>query len=109
MACVAILAAVPVLAACGTTAVSTRPVGVVSKPSTGAAPVRRRAAVLSAAAQGSDRRALLAALVRAGAPGAIALVRRGDRIQTLAGVADVESGARMRAGLRFRVGSVSKR
>jgi D-alanyl-D-alanine carboxypeptidase len=110
VACVAILAAVAVLAACGSTA---GPAGVVrtgSAPRTGAAPNGLRIAVRrSASAQGSDPRALLAALVHAGAPGAVALVRRGDRIQTfVAGVADLESGARMRAGLRFRVGSVSK-
>ena len=60
-------------------------------------------------ARTSSPRALLAALVREGAPGAVALVRQGDQVHTFAaGLADVKLGRPMRAALRFRVGSVSK-
>lgn len=63
----------------------------------------------TASAPTSSPRALLATLVRDGAPGAVALVRRGDRVQTFAaGLADVKLRRPMRAALRFRVGSVSK-
>jgi D-alanyl-D-alanine carboxypeptidase len=70
----------------------------------GCAPLGR-----TASARVSDPQARLAALVRAGVPGAVALVRDGARVHTFtAGLADVELRRPMRAGLRFRVGSLSK-
>jgi D-alanyl-D-alanine carboxypeptidase len=54
-------------------------------------------------------RALLAALVHNGAPGVVALVRKGDQVHTFAaGLADVKLRRPMRTALRFRVGSLSK-
>ena len=53
--------------------------------------------------------ALLDELVRAGVPGAVALVRRDGRVRTFtAGVADLQTRRPMRGDLRFRVGSISK-
>lgn len=62
---------------------------------------------------GGDHPSRLAAaveqLVSTGVPGALALVREGDRTQTAAaGLADVGARAELRAGERFRVGSVTK-
>jgi D-alanyl-D-alanine carboxypeptidase len=63
----------------------------------------------TASARTSSPRALLAALVHSGAPGAVALVRNGDRVETFAaGLADVKLRRPMRTALRFRVGSLSK-
>ena len=63
----------------------------------------------TASARTSSPRALLAALVQKGAPGVIALVRKGDQVHTFAaGLADVKPRRPMRTALRFRVGSVSK-
>jgi len=51
----------------------------------------------------------LRALVRAGVPGAVVLVRRGDRTLALAaGRADLATGEPMRARDRFKVGSITK-
>jgi D-alanyl-D-alanine carboxypeptidase len=48
-------------------------------------------------------------VVSAGPPGALALVRDGDRTQTAAaGLADVSGRRKLRPGDRFRVGSVTK-
>jgi D-alanyl-D-alanine carboxypeptidase len=48
-------------------------------------------------------------VVSAGVPGALALVRDGDRTQeAAAGLADVGAHRKLRAGDRFRVGSVTK-
>ncbi|WP_372665632.1 serine hydrolase domain-containing protein [Amycolatopsis kentuckyensis] len=53
--------------------------------------------------------AALAAVHRAGVPGVFAEVRAGDQVWCgAAGVADVETGHPVRAGLRHRVGSVTK-
>jgi D-alanyl-D-alanine carboxypeptidase len=47
--------------------------------------------------------------VRNGAPGAVALVRKGDQVHTFAaGLADVKLRRPMQTALRFRVGSLSK-
>jgi D-alanyl-D-alanine carboxypeptidase len=65
--------------------------------------------VNAASAQAVSPRSLLSALVRDGAPGAVALVRQGDQIHTFAaGLADLKQHRRMRARLRFRMGSLSK-
>lgn len=57
-------------------------------------------------------RTLLAALedaVRQGSPGALAQSRTGHRVRTVAaGVADLATGERPRAPIRFRIGSVTK-
>jgi D-alanyl-D-alanine carboxypeptidase len=56
-----------------------------------------------------DPQALLEGLVRAGAPGAVALVQRDGHVRAYAaGVADVETRGPMRVDSRFRVGSISK-
>jgi D-alanyl-D-alanine carboxypeptidase len=61
---------------------------------------------------GDQARRLTSALeqvVSAGVPGALALVREGDRTQTAAvGLADVGARVKISAGERFRVGSVTK-
>jgi D-alanyl-D-alanine carboxypeptidase len=59
--------------------------------------------------EASGPAALLSALVRAGAPGTVALVARDGRVHTYAaGLADVQSHQPMRASLPFRVGSLAK-
>jgi D-alanyl-D-alanine carboxypeptidase len=56
-----------------------------------------------------ELRRLLDQLVAAGAPGAAALVRKDHAVtQAASGVADLRSGRRMRPGLNYRVGSVTK-
>jgi D-alanyl-D-alanine carboxypeptidase len=56
-----------------------------------------------------ELRQLLDQLVAAGAPGAAALVRDGYTVkQAASGLADLHSGRRMRPGLNYRVGSVTK-
>jgi D-alanyl-D-alanine carboxypeptidase len=51
----------------------------------------------------------LSQVVAAGVPGALALVRDGDRTRTIAtGLADVDAHVKLRASDRFRVGSVTK-
>ena len=63
----------------------------------------------AAFARARSPRELLAALVHNGAPGAVALVRKGGRVHTFAaGLADVKLRRPMRTALRFRVGSLSK-
>jgi D-alanyl-D-alanine carboxypeptidase len=53
--------------------------------------------------------AALGEVVASGAPGALALVREGERTQTFAsGFADVDARVKLRGGERFRVGSVTK-
>lgn len=62
-----------------------------------------------AVGRSSDPHALLAALLRDGAPGAVALVQRHGHVRVVAaGLADVETRQPMTAALRFRVGSISK-
>ena len=62
-----------------------------------------------AAAREPELQRALDQLVAAGAPGAIALVREGDRtIRFTSGYRNLEPRARMRASDRFRVGSVTK-
>jgi hypothetical protein len=52
----------------------------------------------------------LGRLTRAGAPGAVVLVRRGARTRRVArGFADRDTRTRMRAGDRFRIGGRSER
>jgi D-alanyl-D-alanine carboxypeptidase len=84
------------------------------------APARAGAAAGSAGpgstvAAGSPRidprelRRLLDPVVAAGAPGAAARVRDDHRVtQAASGVADLRTGRRMRPGLHYRVGSVTK-
>jgi D-alanyl-D-alanine carboxypeptidase len=56
-----------------------------------------------------ELRRLLDQIVAAGAPGAAALVREEHGVtQAASGVADLRSGRRMRPGLHYRVGSVTK-
>jgi D-alanyl-D-alanine carboxypeptidase len=56
-----------------------------------------------------ELRRLLDPVVAAGAPGAAARVRGDHRVtQAASGVADLRSGRRMRPGLNYRVGSVTK-
>jgi D-alanyl-D-alanine carboxypeptidase len=56
-----------------------------------------------------ELRRLLDQLVAAGAPGAAARVRDGHAVkQAASGAADLRSGRRMRPGLNYRVGSVTK-
>jgi D-alanyl-D-alanine carboxypeptidase len=56
-----------------------------------------------------ELRRLLDQLVAAGAPGAAALVREDHAVkQAASGVADLRSGRRMRAGLNYRAGSITK-
>ena len=56
-----------------------------------------------------ELRRLLDQLVAAGAPGAAALVRQDHRVTRAAsGLADLRSGRRMRPGLNYRVGSLTK-
>jgi D-alanyl-D-alanine carboxypeptidase len=56
-----------------------------------------------------ELRRLLDQLVAAGAPGAAALVREDHAVkQAASGVADLRSGRRMRPGLNYRAGSVTK-
>jgi D-alanyl-D-alanine carboxypeptidase len=56
-----------------------------------------------------ELRRLLDQLVAAGAPGAAALVREDHAVkQAASGLADLRSGRRMRPGLNYRVGSVTK-
>ena len=56
-----------------------------------------------------ELRRLLDQLVAAGAPGAAALVRDGHAVkQAASGLADLHSGRRMRSGLNYRAGSVTK-
>jgi len=63
----------------------------------------------AASARASSPHTLLTALVHEGAPGAVALVRKGDHVHTFAaGLADVKLRRPMRRAFRFRVGSVSK-
>jgi D-alanyl-D-alanine carboxypeptidase len=69
----------------------------------------------STVAAGSQRinpgelRRLLDPVVAAGAPGAAARVRDDHRVtQAASGVADLRTGRRMRPGLHYRVGSVTK-
>jgi D-alanyl-D-alanine carboxypeptidase len=69
----------------------------------------------STVAAGSHRihpgelRRLLDPVVAAGAPGAAARVRDEHRVtQAVSGVADLRSGRRMRPGLNYRVGSLTK-
>jgi Beta-lactamase len=51
----------------------------------------------------------LSQVVAAGVPGALALVRDGDRTRMIAtGLADVDAPVKLRASDRFRVGSVTK-
>jgi D-alanyl-D-alanine carboxypeptidase len=71
---------------------------------------RRIGSAATASARASaGPQGFLAALVRAGAPGAVALVQSNGHIQTFAaGLADVSTKTPMQAGLRFRVGSISK-
>jgi D-alanyl-D-alanine carboxypeptidase len=56
-----------------------------------------------------ELRRLLDQLVAAGAPGAAALVRDGRAVkQAASGAADLRSGRRMRSGLNYRAGSMTK-
>jgi D-alanyl-D-alanine carboxypeptidase len=56
-----------------------------------------------------ELRRLLDQIVAAGAPGAAALVREDHGVkQAASGVADLRSGRRMRPGLNYRAGSVTK-
>jgi D-alanyl-D-alanine carboxypeptidase len=56
-----------------------------------------------------ELRRLLDPVVAAGAPGAAARVRDGHRVtQAASGLADLRTGRRMRPGLHYRVGSVTK-
>jgi D-alanyl-D-alanine carboxypeptidase len=56
-----------------------------------------------------ELRRLLDQLVAAGAPGAAALVRDGHAVtQATSGLADLRSGRRMRPGLNYRAGSLTK-
>jgi D-alanyl-D-alanine carboxypeptidase len=56
-----------------------------------------------------ELRRLLDQIVAAGAPGAAARVRQGHRVtQAASGLADLRTGRRMRPGLHYRVGSVTK-
>jgi D-alanyl-D-alanine carboxypeptidase len=56
-----------------------------------------------------ELRRLLDQVVAAGAPGAAALVREDHGVkQAASGVADLRTGRRMRPGLHYRVGSVTK-
>ena len=56
-----------------------------------------------------ELRRLLDPIVAAGAPGAAARVRDGHRVtQAASGLADLRTGRRMRPGLHYRVGSVTK-
>ena len=51
----------------------------------------------------------LGQVVSAGVPGALALVRDGDRTETIAtGLSDVDAHLKLRASDRFRIGSVTK-
>jgi D-alanyl-D-alanine carboxypeptidase len=71
-----------------------------SQESTAAAPQRLHPGEL---------RRLLDQLVAAGAPGAAARVRDGHSLkQATSGLADLRSGRRMRPGLNYRVGSLTK-
>ncbi len=59
--------------------------------------------------QGPSLTTAVAEVVSAGVPGALALVREGDRTRTAAaGLTDIDAGVKLRAGDRFRVGSVTK-
>jgi D-alanyl-D-alanine carboxypeptidase len=56
-----------------------------------------------------ELRRLLDPIVAAGAPGAAARVRQDHRVtQAASGLADLRTGRRMRPGLHYRVGSVTK-
>jgi CubicO group peptidase (beta-lactamase class C family) len=49
------------------------------------------------------------AIVAGGVPGALAVVRDGDRVRSaVAGLADVDANSRLQAADRFRIGSVTK-
>jgi D-alanyl-D-alanine carboxypeptidase len=64
---------------------------------------------MSAPRRAVDPQVLLERLVRAGAPGAVALVQRDGHVHTYAaGVVDVQTREPMRVDSRFRVGSISK-
>jgi len=74
-------------------------------------PVRLVLALLLASASGGSARLAsdLRPVLAGGAPGALVLVRGGNRQESAAvGVANVETKAKLRPGDRFRVGSVSK-
>ena len=67
------------------------------------------ASATAARRAGNPLQAMLDKIVAAGIPGAIMLEQRGhDADFTTAGVADLATGAPMRPGARFRVGSITK-
>jgi D-alanyl-D-alanine carboxypeptidase len=77
-----------------------------------AGPAVSSAGTSGAARPGSDAAALrhqLHALVAAGVPGAVLVVKDGDeQLRLAAGTSDVATGAPMRASNRFKIGSITK-